>query len=159
MINQNTYTQTTRDWQTETTVTPPVHRDIAYAQLRVTLGLVFLAAGVGKFMAGVGGFAAGLQQEFAGKLPAFMVTPFAYALPFLEVTVGALLVMGLFNKFGLTLAGLLMMALTFGKIIEGDPATVAHNLSYAIIIFMLLWLADHNRFSVDRLLQSRPINE
>ena len=159
MINQNTYMQTTRDWQTETTVTTPAYRDIAYALLRVTLGLLFLAAGVGKFMAGVGVFAAGLQQEFAGKLPAFMVAPFAYALPFLEVTVGALLVMGLFNKFGLVLAGLLIMALTVGKMIEGDPATVAHNLSYAIIIFMLLWLAPHNRFSVDRLLQSKPSNE
>jgi thiosulfate dehydrogenase [quinone] large subunit len=108
---------------------------------------------------GVGGFAAGLQQQFAGKLPSALVMPFAYALPFLEVTVGALLILGLFNKFGLVLAGMLIIALTFGKMIEGDPATVAHNLSYAVIIFVLLWLADHNRFSVDRLLRRRPPNE
>ena len=151
MFNQNTYTQTTGDWQTDTAITMPVYREVAYALLRLTLGTVFLTTGTAKFMMGIGTFAAGLQQQFAGKLPTALVVPFGYALPFLEVTVGTLLILGLFNQFGLTLAGLLIIALTLGKVIEGDPATVAHNLSYAIIIFVLLWLADYNRFSVDRL--------
>jgi len=29
----------------------------------------------------MGNFAAALQQQFAGKLPMFIVNPFAYALP------------------------------------------------------------------------------
>lgn len=159
MLSQNTYTQAGRDWQTAEAITTPVFRDVAYALLRLTLGTVFLSAGITKFMMGIGGFAAGLQQQFAGKLPPALVAPFAYALPFFEVTVGALLILGLFNQFGLVLAGLLIIALTFGKVIEGDPATVAHNLSYAVMIFVLLWLADHNRFSVDRLRRGRPPNE
>src|SRR5262249_49596208 len=105
------------------------------------------------------GFAAGLEQQFAGKLPAFLVTPFAYALPFLEVTAGTLFVFGFFYKFCPGLAGLLFFAPTFGQNIESGPAPPAHNLSYAIIIFMLLWLAPHNRFSVDRLLRRRGVNQ
>ena len=81
-------------------------------------------------MGGVGSFAAELQQQFAGKLPMFIVAPFAYALPFAEVTIGALLMLGLFNVMALILTGLLLMALTFGKVMGNDTATVAHNLTW-----------------------------
>jgi thiosulfate dehydrogenase (quinone) large subunit len=127
------------------------YREAAYALLRVTLGLIFLTTGIVKFVMGIGTFAAGLQQEFSGKLPMFIVTPFGYALPFMEVTVGALLVLGLFNVIALVLAGLLLMVLTFGKVVENDSATVADNLSYVLIYFVLLWLADYNGYSIDRL--------
>lgn len=126
------------------------HRQAAFALLRVTLGSIFLTTGVVKFVLGVGNFAAGLQQQFADKLPMFIVTPFAYALPFAEVTIGALLVVGLFTEMALVLAGLLLIILTFGKVVINDSATVAHNLSYALISFMLLWLAEYNGYSIDR---------
>lgn len=123
----------------------------AYALLRVTLGLIFLTTGIVKFMMGLTVFAAGLQQEFAGKLPMFVVIPFSYALPFAEVTLGALLVLGLTNSIVLVLTGLLLMALTFGKVVENDSATVAHNLIYVLITFVLLNFANHNHYSVDGL--------
>jgi uncharacterized membrane protein YphA (DoxX/SURF4 family) len=91
------------------------YREAAYALLRVTLGLVFLTTGIVKFVSGIGNFAAALQQQFAGKLPMVIVTPFAYGLPFVEVTVGALLILGLFNVSALVIAGLLLMALTFAR--------------------------------------------
>lgn len=74
------------------------HREAAYALLRVTLGVVFLFYGVGKFMGGIGNFASGMEQHFAGKLPSALVLPFAYALPFMEVIFGALILLGLFNS-------------------------------------------------------------
>jgi hypothetical protein len=42
------------------------------------------------------------------------------------------------------------MVLTFGKTVDNDAATVAGNLSYVLIIFVLLWLADSNGYSLDR---------
>ena len=117
----------------------------------MTLGVIFLTTGIVKFISGIGNFAAGLQQEFAGKLPTIIVTPFAYVLPFAEVAVGALLVLGLFNVIALVIAGLLLMVLTFGKAAVNDSATVAGNLSYVLIIFVLLWLADYNGYSIDRM--------
>ena len=61
------------------------HRESAYALLRITLGVIFLFYGIGKFMGGIGNFVSGMNQHFSGKLPAVMVMPFAYAIPFCEV--------------------------------------------------------------------------
>ena len=127
-------------------------REIAYALLRVTMGLMFLFFGIGKFTAGIGNFAAGLQQNFAGKLPSFLLVPFSYVLPFTEVAIGLLLLLGLLNVFGLILGALLMIALTFGMVLQGQPATVANNVLYGVVLFLLLWFADCNGYSLDRLL-------
>ena len=69
------------------------HREAAYALLRATLGVVLLFFGIGKFMAGLSNFVGGMNQHFAGKLPAIMVMPFAYAIPFCEVTAGLLILL------------------------------------------------------------------
>jgi thiosulfate dehydrogenase [quinone] large subunit len=123
------------------------------------LGTIFLTSGIVKFVFGIGNFAAGLQTQFAGKLPVFMVIPFAYALPLLEVTVGAFLLFGLFNSLALIAAGLLLMILIFGKRGVNDSATVAGNLVYVLINFVLQWLADYNGSSIDRKHQRKaPIN-
>ena len=127
------------------------YREAAYALLRVTLGVVFLFSGVGKFIGGIGNFADKMQQQFAGKLPSALVTPFSYALPFMEVLFGALIVLGLFGGFALVLSGLLLLALTFGTVMQNDFPTVAHNTQYALVNFVLLWLVDYNGYSVDRL--------
>jgi thiosulfate dehydrogenase [quinone] large subunit len=127
------------------------HRATAYALLRATFGVVFLFYGIGKFMRGLGGFAGGMQQRFAGKLTMVLVVPFAYSLPFIEVLIGVLLVLGLFNSIALVISGLLLIALTFGMVILGDTATVANNLLYVLINFVLLYLAEQNDYSVDRM--------
>src|SRR5207245_3714866 len=77
------------------------HREAAYALLRVTFGEIFLFYGIGKFIGGLGNFVGGMNQHFAGKLPAAMVMPFAYVLPFGEVTAGTLILLGLFTTVGL----------------------------------------------------------
>ena len=127
------------------------HREVAYTLLRLTLGIVFLFAGIGKFRGGLGNFAGGMLQQFSGKLPAVLVEPFAYTLPFAETTLGALILLGLFTPAALTLSGLLLAALTFGTVMSGDFPTVAHNVQYGLVNFVLLWLADLNRFSIDHL--------
>lgn len=131
------------------------HREAAYALLRVTFGEIFLFYGIGKFIGGLGNFVGGMNQHFAGKLPAAMVMPFAYVLPFGEVTAGTLILLGLFTRVGLTLSGLLLIGLTFGLIRLGDAPTVAHNLLYALINFVLLWLVDLNRYALDSLFRRR----
>jgi thiosulfate dehydrogenase [quinone] large subunit len=127
-------------------------REIAYALLRVTFGIIFLFAGIGKFTMGIGNYASGMQQDFAGKLPSFLLVPFIYILPYAEVAIGLLLLLGLLNVFGLILAGLLMIALVFGMLLQGQASIVANNVFYGVVIFILLWFAEYNRFSLDRLL-------
>ena len=132
------------------------HREAAYALLRATLGVVLLFFGIGKFMAGLGNFVGGMNQHFAGKLPAIIVMPFAYAIPFCEVIAGLLILLGLFTRVGLVVFGLLIIGLTFGTVMLGDAPTVAHNLQYALVNFVLLWLVDLNRYSIDGLMRRKP---
>ena len=120
------------------------------------MGVIFLFYGVGKFIGGLTNFVGVMNQRFAGKLPAAMVMPFAYILPFGEVTAGLLILLGLFTRVGLVVSGLLLIGLTFGMVMLGDPPTVAHNLQYALVNFVLLWLVDLNRYSLDAIFARRP---
>ncbi len=131
------------------------HRDLAHGLLRVTVGVMFLFYGIGKFRGGVGAFAKGMVKSFEGKLPSALVTPFAYALPFAEVIIGVLVILGLFTTAALVLAGLLMTALTFGTVVMPDPPTVAHNVLIALAIFALLYTVDHNFWSIDAMRRRR----
>jgi len=126
-------------------------REVGYALLRITAGVIFLFYGIGKFRLGVASFVGGMNQQFSGKLPAAMVMPFAYFIPFAEVISGALILFGLFTRFGLTVSGVLLIGLSFGMVILGQAPTVAHNLQYALVNFVLLWFVDVNRYSLDSL--------
>ena len=122
------------------------------------MGVIFLFYGIGKFVAGIGNFVGTMNQQFSGKLPAFMVMPFAYFIPFAEVTAGLLILIGLFTRAGLVLSGLLLIGLTFGTVMLGQAPTVAHNLQFALVNFALLWLSDLNGYSIDRMInRKRPV--
>jgi thiosulfate dehydrogenase (quinone) large subunit len=127
------------------------HRSVAYSLMRATFGIVFLFFGITKFTRGLSTFAGGMQERFAGKLPMLIVMSFGYSLPFIEVLVGTLILLGLFNPISLLVSGLLLITLTFGMVILGDTPTVANNLIYVLINFALLYLAEYNLYSVDRL--------
>ncbi len=125
-------------------------RWLAYAILRVTLGCVFLFYGVGKFVAGVAATAQGFQDGFAKTwLPGASVYAFSFALPFIEVTVGVLLILGLFTRYAAAVAGLLVMALTSGLTIKGSSTDVAINMGYAVALFILLYQVEDNGLSID----------
>jgi thiosulfate dehydrogenase (quinone) large subunit len=79
------------------------------------------------------------------------VKTFSYILPFAEVLIGLLLVLGLFTVLALLLAGLLMIVLTSGTVVLGAADTVAHNVMFGLEIFVLLWAAEINHYAVDRL--------
>ena len=132
------------------------NRETAYALTRITYGVIFLVYCIGKFRGGISNFVGGMNQQFSGKLPAAMVMPFAYFIPFAEAISGALILLGLFTRLGLTLSGLLLLGLTFGVVILGQAPTVAHNLQYVLLNFVLLWFVDLNRYSVDGLLARKP---
>jgi thiosulfate dehydrogenase [quinone] large subunit len=123
--------------------------------MRQTVGLMFLFYGIDKFMGGLTNSAEGIIKGFEHRLPTILVTAFAYTLPFAEVLIGALLFLGLFTRISLILAGLLMMALTFGVVISGQSGIVANNVGYAFIIFVLAYLVDNNRYSIDTLIRRR----
>ena len=132
------------------------NRTLAYALTRIAYGVIFLFYGIGKFRGGLSNFVGGMNQQFSGKLPAALVMPFAYFIPFAETISGALILLGLFTRVGLRLSGVLLIGLTFGVVILGQAPIVAHNLQYVLLNFVLLWWIDFNAISIDSLIGKRP---
>ncbi|HOE66858.1 MAG TPA: DoxX family membrane protein [Candidatus Hydrogenedentes bacterium] len=127
---------------------------IAGALLRLSIGMLFFVAGLNKVMGpkGAAAVSQGIIEQFSDTyLPWILVAPYAYALPYLEVAVGALLLLGLFTQSALTAAGLLLLSLAFGMAVKQEFAVVAQNLNYLLITAIALWFASRdNRCGLDR---------
>ncbi len=126
------------------------HPSLAYLLLRITFGVIFLIFGIQKIAMGPVNFANMISGQFAqSPLPA----PIAYAvglvLPFIETTIGLLVTFGLLTVPALAAGAVLLIILTFGLLVSGGGQLVPGNLAYVLINFVLLFAADHNRYSLD----------
>ena len=141
-------------------------RAMGAALLRWTLGIMFFIAGINKFM-GEGGPAAVSKMLASGFentwLPSFAVVPFAYATPYAEVLLGALLVLGLGRCIVAPLSGLFMLGLTFGVLILSATnhemqSTVFQNTLYTALFALMIATAEWDRLTLDNLLFGRKSN-
>lgn len=127
-------------------------KDVLTLLLRLLLGMLFLVAGLGKF-GDLAAFRGYIHKEFD---PTFLAGPllvvFSYALPFVEVAAGALLVLGLFTRPALVLTALTLIALFFGKLVVADRQTTAFIAVYFLITVYTLRSAENNRYALDSLL-------
>jgi thiosulfate dehydrogenase [quinone] large subunit len=130
----------------------------SYAVLRLTLGTTFLFHGITRFVSGWFAFADQMTQNFQNTfLPDFLVRPFALSVPPVETIVGMLLCLGLFTRLTLIAGGLWMTALVFGTTIRQEFSTVAIQLLYALLFFVLQVWESFNRISLDAILwDKRP---
>lgn len=131
-------------------------RRLGYVLLRISMGFVIFFWGLRKFIGGYSQFVSGMENQFANSwLPGFSVQLFAYILPFAEVILGALLILGLFTLYAAALEAIFVMALSTGMQISGDSATVANNLVYTLILCSLVFLVEYNSVSLDSKLNPR----
>ena len=139
---------------TTATDSSTLDRQLAYVVFRLTLGINILVHGAGRiFGPGADAFASTTAVEFAKTpLPAGMVHAFLIVVPFAEIVLGALTMLGLFTRWTLTLGGLLIAALVFGTAMRSDWNTVGVQMIYAITYYFLLVHRSSNRFSLDALL-------
>ena len=129
------------------------HKAVAYALMRLALGINFFGHGFFRIVSGVGTFAAHTVQNMSkGPLPQSLTSGFAYCIPWIEVTVGVLLIAGLATRYVLILGALFMIALTFGTTSIQNWASAGDQLVYSAVFFFLLWLVEANTISVDHLL-------
>jgi uncharacterized membrane protein YphA (DoxX/SURF4 family) len=139
--------------------------------LRLVLGGIFLYAGAAKI-----GHVDYFASEITGFqiLPRFLIAPLALLLPFLEVMIGAYLVIGLFTRFAAWFAAL-EMAIFAGAIASAalrglhvscgcfgpsDTATtswseVGRDLGFAALGVIIALLAP-GALAVDRRMESSP---
>jgi thiosulfate dehydrogenase [quinone] large subunit len=121
---------------------------------RLALGTNFLFHGLARILGGgVGGFASGTTKAFTGTLlPPGVVHVFLSVLPYVELILGVLILLGLFTRWALAAGGLLMAVLMFGTSMRSDWVTVSIQMIYVIALYLALANLDDNCCALDRLL-------
>lgn len=134
----------------------------AYVIPRISVGILFLVAGVSKLVnySGPTGWLRGqMFDTFKLKLPAFMVSSgilkgYFVVLPWVETVVGALLLIGLFTRPTLVIAGLTLVSINLGMAIAQSFDIVARNFIYILMVSFLLAFVHNNGLSADCFLRN-----
>ncbi len=124
---------------------------IAYAILRLSFGANILLHGLSRLLNGRAAFLAYLNHYFehAHLIAPGMLPAFAAVLPWVETTLGLLLVLGLFSRFALIVGALVMTALVIGTNLAQDWLVAGLQLPYCFIYYYLLIHLEQNRVSLD----------
>ena len=129
---------------------------VAYAILRLTLGVNIGLRGLVRIAHGSAAFAQGIVKQMeATILPPSAVYAFAASLVWVETAVGLLLILGLQTRLALIVGGLMMTALTFGTMQIENFQNAWLQLTYALVFFVVLALRSWNLISLDAWMSRR----
>jgi thiosulfate dehydrogenase (quinone) large subunit len=127
----------------------PKPQVLGYATLRLAIGMSMLIHGLDRVVA-FHQFAEKTDKMFADSwLPRSAVVGFAYTVPPVELTIGVLVLFGLFTRTGLLIGGLWMVVLIFGSSLIEQFDVVGIQLVYSLIFSALLYYHDANQISID----------
>jgi thiosulfate dehydrogenase [quinone] large subunit len=134
------------------------HKQIAYALLRVSLGINFFGHGFFRILSGIPAFAHTTADHLSkSPIPYSVTLGFAYAIPIIELLLGLALIAGLFTRVTLAAGAVFMMALTIGVTSNQQWEVAGQQLLYCLIFFVLLFLAEHNALAVDAFRRRTPL--
>ena len=128
---------------------------VAYTILRVSFGANIMLHGVSRLLAGHAAFLAYLNHYFEKTpvMPASMLPAFASVLPWVETTLGLLLLLGIATRFSLIVGALVVTALVIGTNLAQDWLVSGLQLIYAFLYYYLLVHLNENLLSVDGFLK------
>jgi thiosulfate dehydrogenase (quinone) large subunit len=125
--------------------------ELAYFILRLTMGVNMFTHGVARLL-DLEKFNMWMIGQFSDTiLPEFLVSLSSYMIPFAELIIGVLLILGLFTSRALLLGALLITVLVFGSGLQENWNVMSSQMIYAIFFFILSYLIELNRFSLDRI--------
>ena len=126
---------------------------LATLLLRLWLGLLMLAAGLGK-VGDPAKFRSQIHEMFDKTfLAGPLLAVFAWVQPYAEVALGALVLAGLLTRPMLALTAANLVVLFFGMFVAHNLAVAANNSLYVLMAVYALRLSEHNKFSIDQLLR------
>ena len=137
---------------------PTTEQHQAYVLFRLLFGLDVFGHGFARIFTGshLTGFAQGMVKNMASTpLPASLTLATGYVVPCVELLIGSLLLLGLFTRFALTLAFLLMFVLMFGITLKQDWNIAMQQLMYGLVLFVLLFARERYDLSWPALLSHR----
>ena len=124
---------------------------IAYALFRMTLGMNFFFHGSMRLITGLGAWVATQVPMFTEQpvLPMALVQGFLYVLPFIEATIGTLLLLGLYTRGALIAGALVVITLIFGTGIRQEWGSVGAQTLYGIYFYLLISRLGDNWLALD----------
>lgn len=124
---------------------------IAYGILRLSFGFNILLHGLSRLLNGRPLFLAYLNHYFEHShlIPQSALPLFGVVLPWVETTLGLLLVLGLFSRFTLIAGALVMTGLVIGTNLAQDWLVSGLQLIYCFLYYYLLLHLDQNLYSID----------
>ena len=129
---------------------------IAYTLARVGFGINLFAHGLSRIGA-ISAFAESLRNMFPKTwIPLPLVTAAGYAIPPIELTIGALIIVGLLLRPALIVGMLLMWLLTFGTCLLQQWSVASEQLIYMAFYAGLIACARFNGLSLD-MLRNPPV--
>jgi thiosulfate dehydrogenase (quinone) large subunit len=125
----------------------------SYLLIRLAIGMSAFGHGVVRLFK-LSGFSRGMVATFQKSyIPEALVVPFSYILPFAELIVGLLLLIGLFTREAAIAGAVLMILLIFGSTsIENWDAIPTQLIHIAFLVVVLQFLPS-NSYAVDKILR------
>ena len=134
--------------------------EVAKVLTRLTLGWFLLHQGWGKvtdeWADGPGTFyqSGFFQGNSPDWLPAFILAPYGYVLPWMELVFGALLMLGIWNRFSAGVSTLIFLSILVAWLDAGNLLP-RHMLMIYAPLAAWFFFAGPGRFSLDALLEKR----
>lgn len=136
--------------------------ELAYFVFRFQLGTNIFFHGAMRVFTGVGAWVAVQEAAFVAPkspLPMWAVHDFLMVLPFVEVALGALLLLGLFTRFALLAGAAMIFSLVFGNLTRQDWGTVGNNMHYVVYYAGLIAAYRYNCWALDTWRSAAPSSE
>lgn len=123
---------------------------------RLPIGILFVVAGVMKLRGGVEGFVRSQIGNVPHQVPYGWGEGYLHALPYVEVVIGAMLILGLFGRVAGLVGALVVTSIIIGSTGVFMPGTCMFhsNVIYACLLVTILLLGP-GRMSLDGLMFGR----
>jgi thiosulfate dehydrogenase [quinone] large subunit len=125
-------------------------KSLAYALLRISLGVNFAGHGFIRLYNGLGAFAnTTVEHMQKAPLPHVFILGFAYCIPVIEAALGIALLFGMATRIALAGGAIFMMALTAGVTANQQWDVAGQQLLYSLVFFVLLFLREYDCLGLD----------
>lgn len=133
-------------------------QQIAFALLRITMGINFLGHGLVRFSK-LNGFRDWMVTTFQDSLiPSFAVSIWGTVLPFAEFGIGLLLILGLFTYRASITGAIVIIFLLFGSTLIENWDWAGIQMIYGLFFYFLISNTEKNCWSIDNLIRNKNEN-
>lgn len=128
---------------------------VAYLFLRLAIGLSMFLHGFVRIPQ-LKDFSDGMVEDFeASMLPEFIVKPYSFALPFLELIIGFFVILGYKSAWFSVAGAAFMLTLIFGASMAENWSALPSQLIHTGFFVLLIQFMPANTFSLDAYLSKR----